>query len=187
MDLLEAVSATYSTIGQQMSDIAIRMIVKDLEEYPLNDVLYSLSQLRKKGGKIAFVDILEHLPGAHPGAEQAWGIVSRCLADQDVSIVWTDQMAEAYGEIRHMTKDYNAARAAFREIYMRLVAKAREHGEAPQWRASLGHDPHAREAVLLDAVQKGRLSADYALRLVVQGGNAEQMLHRLLGERKLLG
>lgn len=181
MTLIEAVTATYATVGQRISDIAIQMVVSDLSGYPLNDVLLALSKVRKRGKHIALADILALLPGQHPGVEEAWCTVSQCLNHEDVSIVWTDQMAGAYGDIRHLTDDPIAARMAFKEIYGRLIGEANDRGDPPQWRPSLGHDPVGREAALLEAVQKKRLSADFVLRLVVQGGDAEALLLQLIG------
>jgi len=185
--LVEAIKITYESTGHAPSDLALAVMVDDLSAYPLNDVMTALSQIRKNGRKFSFVDVLERLPGAHPGVEEAWAIVGKCLNNEDVSLVWTDQMREAYGAISHMRDDVTGARMAFKEIYTRHVAEARERGEAPQWKPSLSNDPSAREAVLLEAVRKGRLSADFALRLVVQGGDAETIMTRLIGDTKRIG
>jgi hypothetical protein len=185
MTLTQAVTVTYEMTGTKLSDLALATIVDDLSAYPLDDVLMALAGLRKAGKRFALVDILERLPGAFPGVEEAWGIVSQCLSDQEVSLVWTDEMAEAYGQVSHMRGDQTGARMAFKEIYTKLIREARDQGQAPRWKASLGHDPSGRERALVEAVKKKRLSADYALRLVIQGGDAEKILMGIVDTKRL--
>lgn len=166
MNLTQSVAVTYEMTGASLSDLALATIVDDLSAYPLDDVLNALSQLRKAGKRFALVDILERLPGAYPGAEEAWGIVSQCLSREEFSIVWTDEMAQGYGLISHMKEDQVGARMAFKEIYARLIREARERGEAPQWRASLGRDPHGRAVAVQLALSKNQISQEYAARLL---------------------
>ena len=55
---------------------------------------------------------------------------------------------------------------AFKETYQRLVGEARDAGVPVSWSPSLGHDPAGREAALMAAVSKGRLSLEYARGIV---------------------
>ncbi|NGZ99116.1 MAG: hypothetical protein CV089_23905 [Nitrospira sp. WS110] len=166
MDLITAVKATYEVIGQDLSDLGIQAIILELKQYPEPAVLDALTRCRKELRKITLADILDRLPHGHPGPEEAWAIVSRTLNNEYVSIVWTEQMAQAAGVARPLTTDPVAARLAFKESYTALVSKARAKNQQPTWIASLGYDPVGRQAALEEAVQCGRLSVEHATRLM---------------------
>ncbi len=166
MDLLEAVTATYAVVGQEISDIGLKAIVMELQSYPYGAVLEALTRCRKELRKITLVDIMDRIPTGHPGVEEAWAMLSPCLSNEKASIVWTDEMAEAYGVASHLTHDKIAARMAFKEAYSKAVAKARDVKKGPVWRPSLGTDPHGRQAALEEAVELGRLGLDHAKKLI---------------------
>lgn len=89
----------------------------------------------------------------HPGPEEAWALVAG-VTEED-TVVWTQQMAQAWGVARGCLPDRVAARMAFVECYRRQLAEA--NGQPPQWRASLGWDASRRAEPILRAVQAGRL------------------------------
>lgn len=108
-------------------------------------------------------DILAQIEGAaendgRPGAEEAWAV---CLpaSDEARTVVWTAEMAEAWGLARVVLDagDEVGARMTFRETYSRLIASARKLRAAPQWSATLGHDEAMRADALRAAVGAGRL------------------------------
>lgn len=113
-------------------------------------------------------DVIAQLEGAiaddgRPGAEEAWAIAV-AGADEEATIVWTNEMAEAWGIARAVLHagDQVGARMAFREAYERLVELARRARRPCVWSASLGYDGAAREVAIEEAVQRGRLArADY--------------------------
>lgn len=166
MDLLEAVTATYAVAGQEISDIGLKAIVTELQGYSPIAVMEALKRCRKELRKITLVDILDRIPTGHPGVEEAWSMVSGLLANEDASVVWTDQMAKAFGVARPLAGDKIASRMAFKECYLSDVIEARDWKLGPKWRASLGHDPHGRQSVIEDAVKRGRLSLDHAKKLL---------------------
>lgn len=160
MTLLEAVKVTYEVIGQDITDVALRTIVAELESYGTEAVHAALARCRRELRKLTLSEILDRLPHGHPGPEEAWAIIGPSLDNEALSLAWTDQMAEAFGTTRHLADDLVAARMAFKEVYARLVAEARALGQAPVWRASLGWDPSGREA----AQQEARTRNQTALR-----------------------
>ena len=166
MDLLEAVLATYAVIGQEMSDIGIKAIVLELKDYPPADVFEALRRCRKELRKITLADILDRIPTGHPGVEEAWATVSGLLSNEDASVVWTDEMAQAFGVARHLASDKVAARMAFKEAYSKAVAQARDAKKGPAWRVSLGYDPSGRQGVIEEAVKLGRLPVEHAKKLL---------------------
>lgn len=110
-------------------------------------------------------DILAQVEGAtandgRPGAEEAWAIAVRGV-DETETVVWTAEMAEAWGVARsvHATGDEVGARMAFREAYGRLVETARRHRQPVQWAVTEGHDAQRRQVAIAAAVQAGRLPA----------------------------
>ncbi len=164
MKIHEALVVTYATIGQEATDAQLAVMAQELQGYRKEDVLESLSRCRRELRRITLADILERMPGGHPGVEEAWAIVAKTLTDENVTIVWTDEMREAFGVARQLSEDRVAARQAFKETYVRLVHEARNHRRPPQWTVSLGHDAGLRESVLVEAVHKGRLLPQVALK-----------------------
>ena len=180
MNLREAVVLTYAAVGQEMTDAALAMVIRDLESYPPEGVAAALSRCRRELRRISLADILERIPGGHPGPEEAWGIVARCLNDERVTVVWTDEIAQAFGAALGLQDDQVAARMAFKETYSRIVAEARDARKPIVWRASLGHDPAGREGPLLHAAELGRLPAAHVAKLLPHlaepGGSLQKLL-----------
>lgn len=80
--------------------------------------------------------------------------------DEAASVVWTEEMAQAFGVAIGLLEegDQVAARMAFLERYRTLVQSARNAGELVHWTPSLGTDRLGREAALIAARDKGRLT-----------------------------
>ena len=106
------------------------------------------------------LDILRVMDG-RPSPEEAWSMVARSLNDEGVTIVWTEEMASAFGVALGLTEDRIAARMAFKEAYVGAVSAARKAGRQVRWMPSLGHDPAGREGPLIEAVNLGRLSVQH--------------------------
>lgn len=109
-------------------------------------------------------DVMAQIAGANandgrPSADEAWSMLP---FDEAASVVWTDEMAQAWGSASACMPDRVAARMAFRAAYDRLVAEARQRGVRARWTASLGHDKDSRAAVIERAVELGRLSREHA-------------------------
>lgn len=157
MDLIEAISATYAVLGQEVPDIALEVVVQELQQYPRGDVEEALTRCRRELRKLTLADILDRLPSGHPGPEEAWGLVASALNNEQVSIVWTNEMAQAMGVARSLSGDPIAARMAFKETYSRLLVQARLSRSRPVWLVSLGYDQAGREAAYLEqARRKGK-------------------------------
>ena len=166
MKIQDALIATFAAVGQDMPDVAVAMMTKDLSGYAAVDIGTALSRCRKELRRITLADILDRIPGGHPGVEEAWSIVAKTLNDESASIVWTDEIRTAYGAANDLRDDPIAARMAFREVYSRLVAESRDQKKPLNWTASLGTDVYGRESALQLAVEKKRLSAQYVAGLL---------------------
>ena len=73
-----------------------------------------------------------------------------------------------------------AARMAFKGAYERLVTGARAVRTPLRWVVSLGHDVGGRESVLLDAAERGRITAGQANALIPHRAEPSQRLLALL-------
>ena len=145
LDIYQMLLATYAALDQPMSDIAIKTIAADLQQYDEQAIGQALTRCRKELRRVTLADIIDRIPGEHPGPEEAWAIVSKTINNEHVSVAWTEQMAAAYGVAYNLPDDAIAARMAFKEVYQRMVSDARAKGERPKWIASLGFDPSGRE------------------------------------------
>lgn len=173
MTLIEAVRGTYAVIGQRMTDVELAMLVSDLSEYDPGVVITALARCRRELKRITLSDILDRLPGGHPGPEEAWALVSKSLANEAVSIVWTDQMREAMSVALALGDDRIAARMAFRETYVRFVSDARAKRLPLRWSASLGWDASGRELAQREAENRNRQVHGLPMLPMVEGHDGD--------------
>lgn len=165
IELLQAVAVTAELCGRTFSEAAARVFVDDLARFPEPAVIRALARCRREvKGLLTIQDVVSRLDDGRPGADEAWAQIP---FDEDGSVVWTEEMALAFGVARGLLAEGEkvAARMAFKEAYTRLVSKARDEGVPVKWTPSLGHDKRGRDAVLSDAVAKGRLSYEHAQEL----------------------
>jgi len=162
IELIQAVAVTAELCGRTFSEAAARTFVGDLAAYPEQAVIKALARCRKEvRGMLTVQDVVSRIDDGRPGPDEAWALMPM---DEAQSVVWTDEMAQAFGVARQLLEagDKMAARLAFKEQYVSLVNAARDAGRPVQWVPSLGHDPRGRDKVLADAVAAGRLELDYA-------------------------
>lgn len=162
VELIQAVAVTAELCGRVFSEPAAAMFVADLEGFDERSVIKALSRCRKEvRGVLTVVDVINRLDDGRPGAEEAWAQVP--MTDLQ-SVVWTEEMAEAFGIATPLIEDGDmvAARMAFKEAYLRLLAKARDERKPVKWTPSLGEDKSGAAQVLTQAVAAGRLSYEHA-------------------------
>ncbi len=151
---------TAEIYGRELSEGAVRIYAADLDEFPEALILTALTRCRRELKTFpAISDILIRIDDGRPGVEEAWAMLPK---DEDTSVVWTDEMRDAFGSVRLLLdEDPIAARMAFREIYSKTLADARASRRPIVWMPSLGLDARARESVLREAVEKGRLTQQH--------------------------
>ncbi len=176
--LMEAIAVTAELTGTNLSEIAARVMTQDLMQYPVEQVLGALVKCRRElKGNLRIAEIIDRLDDGRPGANEAWAMIPKT---ESASVVWTREMAESFGVALPLIEDgdHVAARMAFIESYKAKCADARNEGIQVKWSPSLGNDPHGREQVLVDAVEKSRLTAKHAARLLsyAEGSQASNML-----------
>ena len=161
-ELVEPLMLTAEVCGTDLSEGAATMIAGELAEYDRNQVMSALRKCRLElKGRLTMAAIIERLDDGRPGAEEAWAMIP---FDEATSAVWTTEMSQAFGVAIRLIDagDMVGARMAFKETYQRMVSQARDKGELVEWTVTLGHDPSRRDAALMDAVEKGRLTLPQA-------------------------
>ena len=165
--LLEVMAVMCELTGTEWSEPTVKVIERELSCYPLPATLQALERCQRElRHKVTLADILDRIPGQHMGVEQAWGLISKVMSNEQVSICWTDEMQEAYGAAAPLADDPVAARMAFKEVYSRVVSEARAMRKLPKWTVSLGWDKALRNECLKEAEKNNLISAGYAQRLL---------------------
>lgn len=164
-EILKAVAVTAELTGTEITEMAAKVFAMDLAEYPKAAVMTALTRCRRElKGRLTLADVLNRVAemDGRPSADESWAMMPM---DEAATVVWTDEMAAAWGVALPMVDtDKVAARMAFKAAYQKGVDEARQTLRPVKWRASLGHDKAGREPVIRQAVQQGRLSRDQALK-----------------------
>jgi len=165
-DLIKAVAVTAELTGTDLSETAADVMCQDLSVYPLEQVLGALTRCRKElRYKLTTADVISRLEDGRPMVEQAWAMIPQ---NEDDSVVWTTEMAEAYGAATPLLKsgDAIAARMAFKQVYEHACQIARDEGTPVVWNPSFGFDKTGREDAVIEAVKLGRLTYERAVGLI---------------------
>lgn len=185
--VLEALGVTCELTSTSLSEPAIRVMVDSLAEYPEPQVLGALRKCcRELRSKLTLADVLSRMDDGRPGVEEAWAMLSTILRNEQASIVWSEEMREAYGVVAPLADDPIAARMAFKERYSALVSTARDRHEPVKWTASLGFDKTQREAVVREAVERQRLTQEQAFKLCPSLPPISKETTQFLGDRNAL-
>jgi len=167
--LVESIVLTSEICGHVLSPGAAKMLAHDLAEFDETAILGALARCRMElQGRLKVSDILVRINDGRPDADEAWATMPM---NEQVSVVWTEEMAHAWGVALPLLEagDFAGARSAFSDAYRKAVLKARARREPVRWTPSLGSETAGRESVLLDAVKKGRLSAEQVEQLLPPG------------------
>jgi hypothetical protein len=167
--LVESILLTSEICGQALSPAAARILAGDLADFDEAAILGALARCRiEVHGRLKVSDIIVRIADGRPEAEEAWNMLPM---DEMTSTVWTEEIAHAWGLASPLLEagDVAAARATFSEGYAKAVQQARIRREPVRWMPSLGSDVRGREAVVLDAVRKGRLTMTQASALLPPG------------------
>jgi hypothetical protein len=171
--LLDLLIDAYLAKGRPAEQVGARVVqawIRTLPDVPVEHVERSLHyhardpEYRHPPTPADVLQIIrEHTGGVWPAADEAWAVAIRAM-DEDATVVWFEEMAEAWGAAQAVMRngDEVGARMAFRDTYRRLVHQAQEQGRKPRAWVSLGHDPVRREPAIQEAVSRGLLTADRA-------------------------
>lgn len=162
--LLQAIAVTAELCGKVFSDASARVFADDLSGFDEQAVMKALTRCRKEvRGILSLQDVISRIEDGRPGVEEAWAMLPQ---DGDGSVVWTDEMAAAWGIALPLINDGDriAARMAFKEAYTRMITQARDERLPVRWTLSQGEDKATRQRALIDAVQHKRISLDTAVK-----------------------
>lgn len=185
IDLIQALAATAELCGTNLSEAAAKMLLTDLTDYDERAVLVALSKCRRElKGRLTLAEIIARIDDGRPGAEEAWAVLP---FDEATSVVWTQEMSTAFWIAQPLIDQGEkvAARMAFKEAYLRLVAEAREQRTPAQWSVSLGHDKAGRQPILAAAVEKGRITSDHARKLIPNFDSVDTVTPLLSSAKKV--
>lgn len=193
LKLEQEIQATAEIYGRQMSRMSAIMFLQDLSGYGEDAISKALARCRMELRTFPTIaDILSRIDDGRPTADEAWAMIPR---DESSSVVWTAEIASAYGTVYSLIdEDRQAARLAFRDKYLSLVAESRRKRIAPKWLVSLGFDRDQRLSAIRNAVDRGRLTIEaareYVPEIEYQGQLAiledrRAMVRRLLPDNKI--
>lgn len=107
------------------------------------------------------------------GSHEAWAIAEKSIGfdGQELTVIWTDQMAQAFSRCEELIKTgdkYQRAEAKkiFCDAYDRLVTQAKDQGVKPIYVTSLGTDKDQAIAAIKQAEVDGFLTAPDATALL---------------------
>jgi hypothetical protein len=190
--LLEQLTILAEAMGESLTPSRLEIYLTDLADLSREQLEMACWRARRELRFFPKIAELREFAGAlssavddRPDPELAWAM---CPQGEEKSVVWTDEMAEAFGLARPLLSsgDAIAARMVFKEQYPRLLAKVRARGEPVRWTASLGWDPKDRMRALADAMEKKRITVEHALTLISPMQRDELMASLPATERKLL-
>ena len=165
-ELLQAIAVTAELCGKVFSPASARVFADDLASYDEQAVMRALAKCRREvRGILSLQDVISRIDDGRPGVEEAWAMLPQ---DEDSSVVWTDEMAQAWGIAYPLLADGDriAARMAFKDAYSRIVTKAREEMKPAKWLPSYGHNRDGRAAAVADAVRLGRIGLQPGLAML---------------------
>jgi hypothetical protein len=154
---VESIMLTSEICGNMLSPAAARLLASDLAAFDEAAVLGALARCRiEVHGPLKVSDIIVRIEDGRPDAGEAWTLVPH---SEQASVVWTEEIAQAWGAASALleTGDAAGARAVFDDAYAKAVLQARIKRQPVRWMPSLGSDVANRVSVLVDAVKKGRL------------------------------
>jgi hypothetical protein len=184
----------------------VAMFFRVMQRYSIDVVREALEAHLRDSQRGRFfpmpADLIAQIEGrmdTRPTSDEAWAISIKALDEFD-SVVWTDEMAEAWGICKPIIDmgDEVGARMAFKAAYDRLVMKSRETGVEAKWAVSLGFDVNKRAVALEKAQKAGRIQEIPAhMRLEAQSSSPQleyqaerkmppdvrQLLHELLNKK----
>ena len=180
--LVKAIAVTAELTGTELSAAGARVLADDVSRYPEAQVLGALTRCRKElRGRLTVADIIARLDDGRPNPEEAWAMIPRSEA---ATAVWTYEMCAAWSVALPLLREGEVipARMAFLEAYRAAILFARDTCLPVHWSATLGWDIGGREAPLIDAVEKGRLTARHVAGLLPYRDDPNPRIAALLAD-----
>ncbi|MDP1774238.1 MAG: hypothetical protein Q8L15_18375 [Methylobacter sp.] len=153
-----------SSSNQTPSDRVVSSVFDDLVDYPLSAVKLALGyHARQSRFAPTPHDVVVLLESGNKrlSADEAWAMMPK---DEFDTVVWTQEMAEAYNIAYELIVDGDkiAARMAFKGAYERLCAEAVMMQRPVKWTPCIGYDKTKIETALQKSVLAGRITQERA-------------------------
>lgn len=166
----KSLAVALEVAGQEMSSEAMMMIVNELARYESDDVQMALLKCAKECRyKITLAEIIDRIDDQRPTADEAWQEVHH-LSESD-SKVMTEEQQQAFAAVcldleNGDTSTKIACKKAFIDRYNRLVREARTVALPVKFVLSMGYDASGRLAAVQEAVGRGRLLKEQAIKML---------------------
>lgn len=163
--VIEELRITAEIFSKSLSLPAAKALLNDLANYDADKIIAALRHCRKTMRSFPvpndLISVIENQDG-RPGVEEAWAMIPK---EEYESVVWTQEMSDAFGVAYKFLKegDKVAARMAFKEVYEKNVKRARAQKKPVKWTPSFGWDRTLRNAALIEAIEKERITATDAI------------------------
>jgi hypothetical protein len=165
--LIKAVAVAFELTGQVLSDAAAHAFVRQMSQFDERQVISALERCTQElSRRITPADVIERIDDGRPGPAEAFSMLPRGEVN---TYLLTDEMEAGWRACASLIADRSQQHQAFRtfeEIYKPEVIKARLHGRPVRWKVTQGTDRAIRESVIAEAVADGRLSVDYAAKII---------------------
>lgn len=179
-ELKRALAVTAELTGTALSAAAVDVMVDDLQTYDTAAVLSALNRCRRElTGRLSLAAILERIDTGLPSADEAFGMLAEGWRNEELTVIVPEIAMTAAGNGAwelFAAGDKTGARMAFRDSYARLAADVVASGGKVGWFVSRGYNREHQATAIMDAVRKGRLTAEQALTCLPSEAAAERHL-----------
>ena len=158
--------------AEQYEDDLITTACEVFEGLSPEDIKRGLARMKRSTFCPTFPEFAgwcEPKAGDWLGSHEAWAIAEKSIGfdGQELTVIWTDQMAQAFSRCEELIKTgdkYQRAEAKkiFCDAYDRLVTQAKDQGLKPIYVTSLGTDKDQAIAAIKQAEVDGFLKAPEA-------------------------
>lgn len=162
---IDELKATASIYSKDISESAIILMVNMLSKYNEQQLLSALHKHLRTGRFFPTIaDIISNMVTNHPSVEEAWALVPK---DEYATAVMNQVIQKAFSACCSLLEeDPIAARMTFKEVYQKELQQAITNNEEPVWYISVGQDKNQRDSVIHEAIQKNRITLEYARNVV---------------------
>ena len=193
--MVELLGLTAELAGKPRPSPAVMQVwISDLSEYPINMIEKAFAMHRKGpqaqfspipqvGMIIGHLEELKSIMAPHlvrPSAHTAWSI-AKDAANETLTVVWNNEIAQAWYRVKSITDDRYHAPKAFMEEYERIVRENKLLGRDPVVEVSLGSDPDRRHTTIENAVIGRLLTSQQATPYLIAPKASDATLNSLLG------
>ncbi len=155
--LLEAIAVAFEVCGSTTpSEGAAKVMLGALSEYDPAKVMTAIKRcMEEVRHRLSLADIIQRIPDGWLSADEAWTL---CPVSEQVTTVWTNEIARAFDQAGQNGNDRIAQRMAFKGFYATEVQTAKNENRQPVYVKCLGLDKSGWAGPIKKAVEMGRLT-----------------------------